>query len=82
MISEKTKNHFKTTIVARSSYHENWFHDKCMTHTPKEEIDYCQNCTVPVRLCKGSCNACAACLDNPRICAAIAGKNFKLIGRA
>lgn len=66
MISERTKPHRKATPVARSAYHENRAQERYGTHTPQEEIDYCEHCTVPASKCKGSCNVKELASKNDR----------------
>jgi hypothetical protein len=65
MISERTKPHRKSTPVARSAYYETQA-KRHGSHTPQEEIDYCEHCTVPANKCKGKCNVKELASKNDR----------------
>lgn len=65
-IQTKRKNCFRATPVGRSAYHEEKAKEHFLTHTPPEEINYCQNCTVPASKCKGKCNVKELASKNDR----------------
>lgn len=65
-IQTKRKNCFRATPVGRSAYHEEKAKEKFFTHTPPEEINYCEHCTVPASKCKGSCNVKVLASKNDR----------------